>query len=127
MGERRFVLGAAFEIFEGEARQPAMRHRAQILDRYGAREVAAGIKAALRRRAKHRGRGRRQGPVGGCKARQRTGLPRHRSAAAEGDGQTARHRGESAHECRLAPCQAPKQARRVEDGPDDRGFPRSLS
>ena len=127
MGERRFVLGAAFEVFEREARQPAMRHRAQILDRHGARKVAAGVKTALRRHAKHRGRGRRQGSVGGCKAGQRAGLPRHRSAAAEGDGQTARHRGESAHKGRLAPCQAPKQARRGALGPDDRGFPRSLS
>ncbi len=68
-GEARFVLRAAVEIFEHEARQTAMRHRPQIFNRRGAARVAPVVKPAGRRPGRYRRRGPGQVLVGRCKTR----------------------------------------------------------
>jgi hypothetical protein len=46
--QARFLLGAALEVLEHEARQPRVRHRAQVLDRARARHVAPGVEPPRR-------------------------------------------------------------------------------
>ena len=58
--ETGFAVGAAFEIFEHETRQPAVCHRPQILDRRGALRIAARIKPPGRAAGQYRRRGPRQ-------------------------------------------------------------------
>jgi len=47
-GEGEFVLGAAFEVLEGESRQAPARDPPQLLDIQRASKVAARIVAAAR-------------------------------------------------------------------------------
>jgi len=70
-----------------------MRHRAQILDRHGAREIASRVKATLGRAIEHCRRGSRQGAIGRRKARQRPRLPRDRALPPESGCQPDRGRG----------------------------------
>lgn len=48
-GERAFILGAALQIFEDEARHEPMRPGPQVGDRRLTIQVAAGVKATARR------------------------------------------------------------------------------
>ena len=88
--ETGFVIGAAFEIFEHEARQAAMRHRPQILDRRGAARIAARIEAPGRGAGENRRRGPRQDPCRPARDPARPGRRDAGTAAPRRQGPTRR-------------------------------------